>query len=1019
MRPLRIDMCAFGPYAGKQSVDFGQLGERTFFLICGPTGAGKSSILDAICFALFGDSSGAERDGKSMRSHLASADCVTEVAFEFALGDGVYRVWRSPEQERPKKRGEGTTTSPPQATLWRQSQKNGASEFEVVIEGWQRVTSKLEEILGFRCDQFRQVVILPQGQFRRLLQADSKEREAIFEALFRTEVYRRIQESLKEKAKKLGEERAKTDERRWAILQQAQAENEDELKTRKAKIDRRRETAERCLVKLTRERDQAQVDYQEGARKAEKFEEARAAQSELDELIKAEPQFEALEAELVRARKAEMLADADGLRESRRAEAAKAAENVATTQAALEKAKAAREAAARLLADEKLREPEREQARKELNRLEGLRPKIAMLESLRERFTAEDKKHKKLSGELENARQSEERCGRAIDESQKALIEAKQGEGRVEALAAKLKELKQQSESLKDLIRGKERLSAEEKSLKVFAKRSAEVEAAFESSKRRLDAAAEARREGEAALLASELRSGEPCPVCGSTEHPAPAHSKAKIPSDEALKALKAETEQKEKERDLAKKAEHEAEKKLAEIRTAIETIAKTFEGAPPDASELEAGLKSVQSDLKAAEQSAKRVKTLESEIARLTEERDRAKAETKRLDEETQRLAAEIESIKGEGKAVGSEVEEPLRQSGTLERAIAEAKSKLDELNRAFQEAQNADAKSDSDLAARRSDAKNAMHSEERAREAAAAMEEAFKSRLSQSEFANEEDYRSAKRSAERIKGLEDSIARYRKSRSGAEDRNRRAQDAVRNVQPPDIKRLEEKRNRSAARYERLLTIEQGLLKDQQACARALAALEKVRMDQADLDRRFEIAGKLSEVANGKNQCGLSLQRYVLSTLLDDVLINATRRLKSMSKGRFQLQRVIEGGDRRGARGLELEVLDNYSGTSRPVATLSGGEGFMASLALALGLADIVQSYAGGIHLNAIFIDEGFGSLDTESLDLAIRTLFDLRAGGRLVGIISHVSELKERIDARLEITPSRAGSEAKFVLV
>lgn len=196
------------------------------------------------------------------------------------------------------------------------------------------------------------------------------------------------------------------------------------------------------------------------------------------------------------------------------------------------------------------------------------------------------------------------------------------------------------------------------------------------------------------------------------------------------------------------------------------------------------------------------------------------------------------------------------------------------------------------------------------------------------------------------------------------------------------------------------------------------LNELTRVLKEIEDLESRFGVVGRLAEVASGRNAFGVTFQRFVLGALLDDVLIASSQRLRIMSKGRYQLQRMTTRADKRTAGGLDLEVYDTYTGTARPVATLSGGESFIASLSMALGLADVVQSYAGGVYLETIFVDEGFGSLDPESLDLALRALIDLQQGGRLVGIISHVPELKERIDARLEVVPGRAGSSARFVV-
>jgi len=236
--------------------------------------------------------------------------------------------------------------------------------------------------------------------------------------------------------------------------------------------------------------------------------------------------------------------------------------------------------------------------------------------------------------------------------------------------------------------------------------------------------------------------------------------------------------------------------------------------------------------------------------------------------------------------------------------------------------------------------------------------------------------------------------------------------------VKEPDIESLEE----AAGEADDTLTIAKGqevkLSERLDALGRTLASLKENTRKTEELEKQNQVLGYVADVANGNNPWKLTFQRFVLGALLDDVLVAASERLKIMSRGRYLLLRERNVADRRQAAGLALAVQDHYTGDSRPVGTLSGGESFLAALSLALGLADVVQSYAGGIRLDAMFIDEGFGSLDSEALDLAMRALEDLRAGGRLVGIISHVPELKERIDARLEVTAGKSGSQARFVV-
>jgi exonuclease SbcC len=293
---------------------------------------------------------------------------------------------------------------------------------------------------------------------------------------------------------------------------------------------------------------------------------------------------------------------------------------------------------------------------------------------------------------------------------------------------------------------------------------------------------------------------------------------------------------------------------------------------------------------------------------------------------------------------------------------------------------------------------------------------ERAFARDIAACGFASVGDLNDALRTQEEMDALEQRIRNHEASLGAARKRAETAQAAGQGIVAPDLESLAEQAQDAADQVERATLSSGELASDLRKLDSLATDLGAVAREMETLDARYATTGRLAEVASGKNALRVSFERYLLGALLDEVLRKASTRMRAMSQGRYDLLRSHEGADRRAAGGLDLEVSDFYTGTSRSVTTLSGGESFLASLSLALGLADTVQSLTGGLRLDTVFIDEGFGSLDPEALDLAIRTLIDLQQGGRLVGIISHVPELKERIDARLEVVPGRAGSGARF---
>jgi exonuclease SbcC len=736
-------MRAFGPFPAETVVDYRELGERRMFLISGPTGAGKTTTLDAMMFALFGETSGRDRRASQMRSQSASPGLLTEVLLDFALGGESYRVRRVPEQDRPNRRGPGRVSHRPEAVLWRRTGRSDDREDgEVLAARWERVDEKVEELLGFSADQFRQVVLLPQGQFRRFLSASSVEREEILEALFGTELYRRVEEALRQEAEKLRGQAEDLRLEEETTLRNAAASGSAELEGRKAAaLDRARERME-AVGRLRGREEELGRDLAAAEEVARKLAARDAARRKRDE---ARP--------------------------------------------ALEKARVAREAAERAHSEEAARGEERRRAEDEARSLEERARKLLDLPALR--------------------------------------AEQEAASGDAAALEARLADQRGRADRL-------------------------------ESSWSR----------GQAAVLAGRLAPGRPCDVCGSPDHPSPARPEPAAPRE-------------------------------AEVLAARSAL-RALEDRRPSAHS------------RAAE----------------AEERLRALGEDARADLGALRCA--LEAARGRAAALAAALEAARGALGAAREAFARADQAASDAGR---------------------------------------------------------DALLAERAAE---GLE----------------------------PRPLAPMAEELARVRAEMEQAIGEETTARNEAERTARTLEQLEALRARLEAVEREYAVMGRVADAAGGRNPQRITFQRFVLRSFLEEVLGAATARLAGMSRGRYALRVARSAGDGRSSGGLELEVDDAWTGAPRPVATLSGGEGFLASLALALGLADVVQSRAGGIRLDTVFVDEGFGTLDEEALERAIATLTDLRREGRLVGIISHVPELRERIDARLEITADRESSAARFVL-
>ncbi|MCR4426750.1 MAG: SMC family ATPase [Firmicutes bacterium] len=1021
MRPIRLTMTAFGPYGGRQNLDFRELRDRSFLLIHGPTGSGKTTILDAICFALYGSASGSERDARQMRSHHAPPDLVTEVALDFSVGPEVYRVWRSPDQEVEKRRGQGVSRRKAEAALWRRTGVTDPGDAGVVLAtGPRDVTLRIQEILGFRDDQFRQVVLLPQGEFRRVLSSGSKDRQEILEILFRTEIYRAMENSLKEAVAELRRERDALAEKRQWQLSEAGAADCEEIERRLADdLDREREAIAR-VGKAKAALASARDALTEAARVRDRVDELESARRELDALATTGPEIEARRAELVRARKAESLGDAEAALAARTREAEQTRALAEDCRARLDRALEALGLAESRLDVEKSpqRQKEREDARDEVMRLRELAPRVEAIDRARG-AVIEARERAFSAGECAEAARRE--LDRLTAEARQ--MRAEQGMAQAEAAceakwAAEVERVERLIGRINELVFLRGELARREQAASDARNRAAHAEAAHTRAREELARLREAWVRGQAARLAAQLIPGEPCPVCGSREHPVPAQAGEGMPTERTMK----NAEEAEAGLDRAfRQAQADAGRAAAEEAAARGSVSQILSGLGRD-SEItpeaaSAAFTAARRNLEAARSAAEKAERLAGELARCEHERQRVESELGERESARSRALAELAAAEASLAEREQNVPPNLRAPDALEAALKSAVSTLESLESAARLAEEEAGRARQEVASAQASLDAALRAARAAASALEADRAEFAARLIRAGFSGPEEYQAARRPLEVISELESRVTEYDQMVHAAQERLTRAEAAARGLAEPDMASLEEAFVRAQAETDAAVA-ERARLGSQVARERQwLESLRRIERNFSELEAKYAVAGRVAEVACGANEYGLTFERFVLGAMLDDVTSAATERLRVMSRGRYQLRRTMDRARRNSPGGLELEVLDSFTGTERSVSTLSGGEGFLASLALALGLADVVQAYSGGIRLDTIFVDEGFGSLDPESLDLALAALMDLQKGsGRLVGIISHVPELKERIDARLEVTTTEKGSIARF---
>jgi exonuclease SbcC len=1017
MKPLVLEMQAFGPFARKQVIDFRELEGKTFFLIHGPTGSGKTTILDGICFALFGDSSGGERDGRQMRSHHADADTLTDVRFDFALGPQHYRVRRVPEQMRKARRGSGETRQPQTAELLQLAVLEDGAAPRPIASGWNKVTERVIELLGFESRQFRQVIMLPQGKFFEFLKSSSQEREKILQMLFGTELYRRVEENLKQAALELSRRADGVRAKRQALLEQAQAENEAALEQRL-----RQESA--ALESLRSEERKAD----EAARKAEgTLAEARRIAAQFDELDKAAAALRTLSDQeqdwvVKRSRLAKARSAAAVDPYAFAVEELEEKLNGARTQGrelatALARAEEEQKSANAALEREQRRAPERDAAVARIAQLDQLKDKVAALARAQAAQAECQADARKKAAALDAARARQQAATaeqkRLAGEVQECRLAAAGFEGHRETVNRLRTQLKQ-ANALAELREEHQRAAARIAPLQGL------LEAAVRSCTTALAKRDEVRRNwvaGQATRLASELADGQPCPVCGALDHPSPAHA-------EGPRVQDADLESAEDALTRTQEAQRQAESKLAEqkstvtaLQARIEQILSSSGEASASPRELQEQLPGAESALQKAEKARTELSAFEDKLAAANRAAEKADAELSLATEADSRSRDKLqqaESVVAERKA---DIPDELSAPDAL-RAARDAAQKL---RASLEDALTVATKAANQAANRLTEARALLQAksnaiDELATELARKKGE-LAERIGSAGFADVDAYRAARLDTPEIASLESRIKEFDEALAAAKDRMARASSDTGDLARPDLAALGTVHESAKATHLALSNSVRDALAKVNATQGFVDSLNKIAAEFRELGDHYARVKLVSDVANGSNPLRMSFQRYVLATLLEEVLAATTLRLQVMSRGRYEMRRRRGPVDQRAAAGLDLEVFDHYTGTTRAVETLSGGESFLASLALALGLSDVVQSYAGGIRLDAIFVDEGFGTLDPESLDFAIRALKDLQEAGRMVGIISHVAELKEWIDARLELKATSRGSVAQFV--
>ncbi|MBE3569716.1 MAG: SMC family ATPase [Bacillales bacterium] len=1039
MRPLRLTLQAFGPYAGKEVIDFTKLGNRTMFVITGKTGAGKTTIYDGICFAIYGKASGEDRSGTDLRSHFADPEILTEVSLLFSLRGQTYYIVRSPQQEKKKARGDGMTTVNGKAELYRITDQG---EKQIIASNVRETDEKIKELIQLDANQFRQILMIPQGEFRKLLVSDSKEKEAILQKLFHTELYKKIEEKLKEEADQLKSNVQQRKQEQERLLKSIRAHSRKllealhqetldpqrilELLSSELKEWRSRYTLiESEISEKQVQRDELKEQMTQGKAILDQFTLKRQLEEEKTQLERQKGEVEKQQLEVERAKKAAKLDQQENQCRRLHAEIQELEKRNQTFQNQLSELEPQLIAAEKNWEEEQGKEEERKNAVEAISRLKALENDIQSyeeetkaLEKMMVQWKERQQEKQTYTDQLKKIEESLEQKNSLLSELEQTKILLLQRERLIEKTERIVNRLLKYQDEQNREERTLSALAAAEKQLQA-------AERAFLDAKATVQHLEKEWRDGQAGILAQSLQEQEPCPVCGSIHHPDPAQYKHELPSEEDLNSAKKQAAQVEKRKQEAERKTFQLQLELKTIENSKEEIRKELESLFPNFSEesLSADIKEQQSSLQELKQRKRqdekallKEQELKTEVEQLDVQKQQVENALEKCLETVDEIEKQMMMKRANIERMNAQIPENLRSKSSFQKALQERIEYQESLQKSYDDAQKRYQELKMKMVKLHSHVEEVTNTLFEKKKQMDLERNTFKQMLKEEGFPDYQHYEEAKRTEQDIKVLEKAIQdfweRYRYVSSRMDELER----VLEGIHIPDLDRLNQKLNEimeelaqlDEKRTSTLLTIQNNEMIYQN--------VTEINQEMEQLEEQYKTFGHLYEITKGQNPHRLTFERYVLAAFLDDILLSANERLAKMTGGRYRMLRKRVRSKGNVQSGLELLIYDQYTGQTRHVKTLSGGESFKASLSLALGMADVVQSYAGGISLETMFIDEGFGTLDPESLDQAIEALMDIQDSGRLVGIISHVPELKERIDARLEVVSTQNGSHTKF---
>ena len=1053
MKPIKLIISAFGPYAGKMpEIDFEKFEDRGLFLISGDTGAGKTTIFDAICFALYGTTSGIYRDTKNLRSEYAKSSVDSYVDFYFSHQGREYHVWRQPAYERRKQRGEGVITEKEKAVLY--------LDGEAPIEGLTPVNNAVKELLRIDDKQFKQIAMIAQGEFWDLLNAKTEQRTEILRTIFMTNGYKNIEYKLKDRMDSANSKKISAEHSIVQYFGDVTADAEDENFEELSELQKRANRSssawnfEELLslldklidsdkVRQKNIKEELKIAEDELGKKNKELATAKTNNQFIDRLARLEEEENSLKEQKDEIDKEELI-----LRKQKTASHEvnptyvawdkKAKETRCTEQSISEKAE--EKATAKKEAEEALKDkqnaekrtPELDVLKKKINKIEEEEEKYSQRTDLQDALERLEKETKDISEDEKSIKESERELKERIKNLKKSIAELKGKPEELLKVQAEGKELKTLADDIKDILdkQTKER----SKRIKDLENKQKQFKALFEKYEDAVNKRLTAEKKLEscrAGILAQTLTEGEKCPVCGSVHHPEPAELPDSFVSEEEYEQLKHYESTIQSEKDEANSLAVQSKTSLEEYEEQMRV--SVLDCLENDILNIQTMGKSLDELIKMLEDSDKEIKNRikDNKVVQISLSKDcetlRKNEESleKATGEESEKIEADktdMEKRKSENKSSISETTATLKTLEKLSFPDWEAASKeksaaekiVNEITEAVDTAIERKNIADKALASVEAELNTLVLNLKKQKKDEKELKAELDNKLNGKKFESIEEMLGFVVKEEVISDTEKEINEYKQAVSTNKAQLKQAKADAKGKQLIDIESLKQDVDEKTQFVNKIR-------KQENAVSNRLANNQEKQKNMMSRRDELETSGKeynicrrLYDLVKGTTGNGkITLEQYIQAAGFDGIIAAANRRLRPMSDGQYELYRQEDSLGKKSNTFLDLEVLDNYTGHRRPVGNLSGGESFKASLSLALGLSDTVSSNIGGVQMDALFVDEGFGTLDRKSIDSAMEILINLSGANKLVGVISHREELIENIPQQIRVKKTKDGSQ------